>query len=436
MKWVTFSKKQLQLLTWWSKGSPYCDYNGIIAEGSIRGGKSSVGALSYIIWSMQTSENQNYIIGGKTVGSLRRNIVTPLKQVLINRGYRIRDNKTDNLVVISKGTKTNNYYLFGGRDERSQDLVQGITARGIFLDEVALMPRSFVEQCIARCSVEGSKYWFNCNPEGPQHWFYTEHVLQAREKKYLRLHFNLEDNPSLSNDIIARYKNMFTGIFYKRFIEGEWVFADGVIYDCFTEEKCCYTEANKAEVLPIEIQENDPNGGYPYYCSDYGVLNPMVYLEMYKIRKEGDPVPHFYFENEYFYDGRKTMRQKTDEEEVEALIEMIDNKYYRSLIIDPSASSLIAAARRNGILVLKAKNDVIEGIHLVYTLMATGHIHINKDRCPNLIAELGLYIWNAKRGEIGKEEPVKRYDHAMDAMRYGIATTTFKGEVFQGLERM
>lgn len=161
----------------------------------------------------------------------------------------------------------------------------------------------------------------------------------------------------------------------------------------------------------------------------------MVYLEMYKIRKPGDPVPHFYFDNEYYYDGRKLMYQKTDEEEVDALKQMIGNKYYNCLIIDPSASSLIAATNKNGIPTRKAKNDVLEGIHIVYTLMATGHIHINSDNCPNLVNELGLYIWNAKRGESGKEEPVKQNDHACDAMRYGINTTTFKSEVFIGLEK-
>lgn len=435
MRWKTFSKNQIKLLTWWLPNSPYSQCDGIIAEGAIRSGKTVCMGLSFIFWSMAASDGENFLIGGKTIASLRRNVITPLKNSLINRGYKVHDSKSDNMLIISKGNKTNYYYLFGGRDERSQDLVQGITAKGVFLDEVALMPRSFVEQCMARCSVEGSKFWFNCNPEGPQHWFYTEQVLRYKELNYYRLHFSLEDNPSLSKHIIERYKRSFQGIFYKRFILGEWAFADGVIYDCFAEEKNCYTNSNKKEVLPIAIQENDPDGGYPYFCSDYGVLNPMVYLEMYKVRLKDDPVPHFYFENEYYYDGRKTMKQKTDEEEIVALLELIGDRYYQSLIIDPSASSLIAAAWKNGIPVIKAKNDVLEGIHLVYTLMATGHIHINKDNCPNLINELGLYIWNAKRGEIGKEEPIKQNDHACDAMRYGIATTTYKAEVFEGWER-
>ena len=434
MKWSPFSKKQLQLLSWWRPESPYSTCDGIIAEGSIRSGKTILMSLSFLLWSMSTFDSQQFAITGKTIGSLRRNVITPLKKALINRGYKVLDNKSDNELYVSKGKRKNTYFLFGGRDERSQDLIQGITLAGVMFDEVALMPRSFVEQAMGRCSVEGSKFWFNCNPEGPQHWFYVEHVLKAKELNYFRLHFNLEDNPSLSKTIIDRYKRMFTGIFYKRFILGEWAFADGVIYDCFNEDRNTYTNETREKVLPITVLENDPNGGYPFYCSDYGVLNPMVYLEMYKVWKKGDDVPYFYFDNEYYYDGRKNMKQKTDEEYVQDLIQFIGNKYFNNLIIDPSASSLIAASNKSGIPTRKAKNDVLEGIHIVYALMASGHILINKDNCPHLISELGLYIWNEKRGEVGKEEPVKQNDHCCDAMRYGIASTTYRSEVFRCLE--
>ena len=432
MKWNKLSKKQLQLLTWWMPNSPFKNANGVIAEGAIRAGKTIVGSLSYILWSMSTFKNQQFIISGKTIGSLRRNVITPLKDILYARGYNLFERKNDNVLVVSDGKNRNTYFLFGGRDERSQDLVQGITAAGAFLDEVALMPQSFVEQVLARCSVEGSKLWFNCNPEGPSHWFYINHVLKYKEHKYVRIHFNIEDNLSLSEDIVERYKNMFTGIFYERFILGKWAFADGVIYDCYTEAKNTYTEANKKYVLPISILENDIiNGGTPFYGCDYGIYNPQVYLEGYKIRKTNDPIPYFYIENEYYYDGRKSMKQKTDSEYVSDFISFVDNKRYKQVIIDPSASSLIAAMRSEGIEVMKAKNDVNDGIRIVYELMASGHILINKDRCKNLISELGLYIWNEKKTDRGIDEPVKQNDHCCDALRYLINTTTSKYEVMR-----
>lgn len=432
IEFKTFSRKQLQLLSWWSEGSPFSEYEGIIAEGAVRSGKTIIMSLSFILWSMSRYNRESFSLCGKTIGSLRRNVITPLKEALINRGFKVLDRQNDNCLVITKGNKLNTYYLFGGRDERSQDLIQGITLAGVLLDEVALMPRSFVEQALARCSVAGSKLWFNCNPEGPNHWFYVEHILKSKEKKYLRLHFALDDNPSLSDNIKERYKSMFSGIFYRRFILGEWAFADGVVYDCYDEAKNTYTNENREKVLPIYIRENDLiNGGLPYYGCDYGVLNPMVYLEVYKYKKQGDTVPYFFVENEYYYNSRKSMIQKTDQEYLNDLINFIDGKRYKGLIIDPSASSMIAACNKSGILTLKADNSVEEGIRRVYSLLNTGHIIINKDNCPNLINELGLYVWDQKKGEnYGKEQVVKQNDHALDALRYVIQTTTFDYEIF------
>lgn len=430
MKWKQLSKKQLQLLTWWTKGSPYSSYSGVIAEGAIRSGKTLVMSTSFLLWSMSEFNNQVFAICGKTVGSLRRNVIIQLKEVMNGRGYKVIDRQSDNKLIVVRGNKRNTYYLFGGRDERSQDLIQGITLAGVLLDEVALMPRSFVEQALGRCSVANSKAWFNCNPEGPQHWFYQEWVKLAEKRKVLRIHFRIEDNLSLSQDIIDRYNIMFSGIFYRRFILGEWAFADGVVYDCFDINKNTYSNADKDKILPRIIQDNDPFDGYPIYGVDYGVFNPQVYLECYKYSKPGENVPYFYIEKEYYYDSRKKMRQKTDDEYINDFISFVGDKHYKSMIVDPSASSLIVTAHKRGITTRKANNDVTNGIRMVYTLLNTGHILINRDNCPNLISELGLYIWNEKRGESGKEEVVKQHDHALDALRYAVYTTTPDSLVF------
>lgn len=435
MKWSTFSKKQLQLLTWWTDNSPYFASDGIICDGAVRSGKTIVMGLSFIVWSMQNYENYNFAICGKTVGSLRRNVITPLKVILINRGYKVIDRKTDNMLVVSKGRRRNSYYLFGGRDERSQDLIQGITLAGILFDEVALMPRSFVEQGMARCSVDGSKYWFNCNPDGPNHWFYVEHVLKCQERNYLHLHFNIEDNPSLTERIINRYKSMFKGIFYRRFILGEWAFADGIVYDCFDPDKHTYSVETRNETLPWQIREHDPITGRPYIGCDYGTYNPMCFLKGYKYKVPGDNIPYFYIDQEYYYDGRGSMRQKSDSEYVDDMEAFIGQDRPKAIIVDPSAASFITALRKRSIPVLKAKNDVPDGISMVYTLMAMGHILINKDKCPKLLQELGLYIWDEKKQTKGKEEVVKTNDHACDALRYLIYSTTNRYEVFDNLEQ-
>lgn len=228
-----FSKKQRMVLNWWCDTSPVKDMDGIIADGAIRSGKTVSMSLSFVFWAMTSYNGQNFAMCGKTIGSFRRNVLFWLKLMLKSRGYTVVEHRADNLVIISKGDITNNFYIFGGKDESSQDLIQGITLAGVFFDEVALMPESFVNQATGRCSVEGSKYWFNCNPDGPYHWFKENWIDKASEKKLLYLHFTMDDNLSLSEKIKERYRSMYSGVFYKRYILGLWCMAEGVIYDMF-----------------------------------------------------------------------------------------------------------------------------------------------------------------------------------------------------------
>ena len=422
-KYTTFSKKQLQLMTWWVPNSPHKNKVGVIAEGAVRSGKTLVCSISFVFWGMQKGSGLQFAICGKTIGSLERNLINQLIECVRLRGYRV--SRRENCLTISDGKNTNRFYLFGGRDERSQDLVQGITLAGCLLDEVALMPRSFVEQVLARCSVDGSKYWFNCNPEGPNHWFYQEHVLQSDEKGYLRIHFNLEDNPSLTEEVISRYHRMFTGVFYRRFILGEWTAASGVIYDCFTYDNNTYQIGDKQ--IPWQIREGNV---MPFYGCDYGTYNPCVFLEAYYFRGV------LYIENEYQYDGRRSMRQKTDLEYTRDF-QIFRKDHYRAIIVDPSASSFITSLVKNGEKVMKAKNEVYPGIQKTYRMLNEGAIKINKDKCPGLIKEIGMYIWNQKRADtLGKEDPVKANDHFCDALRYIVSTIVPDYQSFGEINRM
>ena len=254
-----FSRKQKQVLTWWLPESGVSQAEGIICDGAIRSGKTVCMALAFVQWSMETFNGQNFGMCGKTVGSFRRNVLSVLKQMLHSRGYELSDRRSENLVTISRGAVTNYYYIFGGKDEASQDLIQGITLAGVLLDEVVLMPRSFVEQATGRCSVSGSKFWFNCNPEGPEHWFKKEWIDDLEKKNMLYLHFTQEDNLSLSEEVKARYRAMYTGIFYRRFVLGEWRVAEGLIY-----------QFNK----DLHTVKEPPDSGTWYISVDYGTLNP------------------------------------------------------------------------------------------------------------------------------------------------------------------
>lgn len=422
-KWVPFSRKQMEMLCWWMEDSPHNSKKGIIAEGSVRAGKTQVLSLSYILWSMASFNGVNFGISGKTIGSLRRNLIIPLKEILFARGFKVIEKQSSNNLIISKGKVRNVYYMFGGRDERSQDLVQGVTLAGMFFDEVALMPESFVNQCLARCSISGSKVWFNCNPDGPKHWFKLNFVDKAEEKNLLRLHVSLEDNPSLAKEIIEQYYTMFQGVFYKRYILGEWVQASGVVYDMFDEEKNIYTNP---EELPIKCREGDIAA---IYGCDFGTQNPQVYLRAYKVRMPNDPLPYLFVDSEYYYSGRENLKQMDPSQYVVAFHQFNGNKKYAFIVVDPSATPLIAAHRNNGDTIRKANNDVEGGISKVATMFTTGHIKINAN-CKNLISELGMYSWDTKKLGNGKETVVKEYDHCCDALRYIVNTCFSQPEIY------
>lgn len=407
-KFKKFSKKQKKVLTWWNDKSPVKDKNGIIADGSIRAGKTLSMSLSFVLWATAKFKGENFIMAGKTVGAFRRNVLFWLKLMLRVQGYHIKDRRSDNLVEISKGEIINYFYIFGGKDERSQDLVQGITAAGVFLDEVALMPESFVNQALARCSVEGSKYWFNCNPEGPNHWFKVNWIDKAKEKGIIYLHFTMDDNLSLSEETKQRYKNMFVGVFFQRFILGLWVLAEGIIYPNFDKKR-----------HTIKYHEIPSNFDYYYVTSDYGITNPQVFL-LCGIKYIKDK-PHVYILKEYYNKGTNE-KIKTDTLFLKDYKEFIGDLRIKKTIIDPSATSLINLFKLNGIEVKEADNTVIDGINLVLSFLEEERIHIVAENCPNLLREFASYIWDSKAQERGEDKPVKENDHALDALRYLLQT--------------
>jgi PBSX family phage terminase large subunit len=420
-----FSFRQKQVLTWWVDNSPVKEAEGIISDGAIRSGKTLVFSLSFGLWAMSKFNEMNFLICGKTIGSLRRNVILDWKRQMAAQGFTVKERRTDSLLIVSKGAVCNYFYLFGGSDERSQDLVQGITAAGVLFDEVALMPRSFVDQSVGRCSIDGSKFWFNCNPDHPKHWFKTEWIDKlyvnrhdddppgTQYKNLVYAHFTMDDNPSLTHRVKARYKAMHSGVFYRRFILGLWCAADGLIYDSFDEDAHTYTE------MPKNIYE--PRR---YIAVDYGTSNPMSFLE---IIDDGDTVR---VESEYYYSSKERGRQKTDTEYAEDFVKFAgspDDVIYA--VLDPSATSFKVELRNRGYRIKDADNDVRNGISKVSTMFALKKLLINK-KCRYLINELLGYTWDEKAAEHGDERPVKNNDHACDALRYGIATVIYSKRRF------
>ena len=391
MIYRSFSKRQLMAMTWWNRPRTQ-DCDAVICHGAVRSGKTLSMVTGFFLWSMASFDGQVFALCGKTVGSLRRNIICHLNSWLAGV-VRITDSRSENkLTVTDCRGRTNTYYLFGGQDESSAAVIQGITLAGVLLDEVVLMPRSFVEQACARCSVAGSKMWFSCNPSSPSHWFYREWVSKPKKKNALRLHFTMEDNPALDPKIRQRYETLYTGVFYRRFVLGQWCGAEGLVYE--------FDPARN-------ITREQPAGGRYYISVDYGTQNPFSAGlwcvsggRAYRLR-------------EYYHSGRDTGVQHTDEEYYRELVRLAGGLPVEQVIVDPSAASFIATIRRYGQFpVRKARNEVLPGIRLVAQLLKSGTLQVLPG-CKDAIREFGLYAWEEDR-----DVPRKENDHAMDDIRY------------------
>lgn len=415
-EFVPFSQKQSIVMSWWTPNSRYKDFDAIICDGAVRSGKTVSEALSFVLWSMSTFDGKNFALCGKTVGGLRRNVLGPLKQMLKSTGYIIEDSRMEGcfcIGAIDRETKkkvTNYYYIFGGKDESSQDLIQGITLAGVFFDEVALMPESFVNQATARCSVEGAKFWFSCNPNSPFHWFKKEWINKVTEHKVLYLHFTMDDNPSLSEDVKNRYKTLYTGVFYKRYILGLWVAADGIVYPMFDPD-----------VHAVQLKRNWTR---IFVAGDFGIQNATTFgiFGYYAPERRYHEIASYYHSGRD--DGQKTTKEYADDLKQFLADNLVMPEY---ITLDPSAAPMIVELRkdpyfaRHGIDILPAKNRVDLGIQVVSFLLNERKFTLDPS-CIKDIEEFTTYAWDSDKLDKGVEEVIKIDDHAMDKIRYAIMT--------------
>lgn len=388
------SEKQKKILAF-----PYTKFNALICDGAVRSGKTSIMMVAFVDWAMREFDGCRFGICGKTVDSACKNIIEPYKQMhYAKERYSIRWKRSEKVLVVRRGKRVNVFEVFGGKDESSASLIQGRTLAGVLLDEVVLMPQSFVLQALARCSINGSRVWFSCNPESPEHWFYKEWICKAKEKNTLYIHFSMTDNPSLSEETLAKYQTYYTGVFYYRYVEGLWCVAEGLVYDFFGEG---------------QITDEDPVAGEYYISVDYGTMNPFSAGLWCWDGKVATRI------REYYYSGREEKAQKTDEEYCNELERLAGDLKIRKVVVDPSAASLITAIRRRKkFKVLNAKNDVINGIVTTARLLKTGKARIHR-RCEDCRREFELYRWDEKQTT---DKVIKENDHAMDDTRYFCAT--------------
>ena len=393
------SPKQKKILAF-----PYSGYDALICDGAVRSGKTSIMAVAFVDWAMREFSGQRFGICGKTVDSAAKNIVTPyISMAYAKSRYTMRWKRSDKVLEVSRGAVKNYFEVFGGKDESSFMLIQGRTLAGILVDEVALMPQSFVQQAMARCSVDGAKLWYSCNPANPQHWFCTDWIQRHKERNALYLRFAMEDNPSLSQKVLDDYKNRYSGVFYRRYILGEWCVAEGLVYE-FGEDN---------------ITDEIPESGEYYISVDYGTLNPFS-AGLWCVTTDGKAVRI----KEYYYSGRAGQHMKTDAEYCDEIETLARGYEIRRVIVDPSAASFIAALRKRGYKVQQADNSVLDGIRRTAVCLRDGVIKIHRS-CKDSIREFGLYRWDDKSAE---DRVIKDNDHAMDDIRYFV-NTVLRGKV-------
>lgn len=398
------SKKQRMVLKWAHMESTRDKYRAIICDGAVRTGKTVLMSEGFVHWAMRFFDDCSFAITGRTVGAVERNIIKPLMNNLdITDYYSVQYSESKKTLTIKYGRRKNLFYVFGGHDEQSYMTIQGLTLCGVFFDEVALMPRSFVEQAIARTlSEKESKLWFNCNPDNPNHWFYKEWILDSEgenKKQSLHLHFKMADNPKLDENDIERARALYEGVFLQRYVEGEWVSAEGLVYSAFDERQNIFDKTDFGETT------NDK-----WFISvDYGTKNPCS-MGLWCIRNRTA-----FRVDEYYYDSRKKGVTLTDDEYYTQLESLAGHHNIMSVIVDPSAASFITLIRRRGRFnVVKAKNEVNDGIRVCAGMIKNRRIMIEKG-CRGLLAEIRLYSWD---DGCDCDRVIKENDHAMDEMRY------------------
>lgn len=371
-----------------------------IWEGAVRSSKSVNAMIAFAYWVKNDAPQGDIIITGKTRDTIKRNVLYPMLELVGKK------NLSFSLINGEGKLYKRRFHIIGGVDEHSEFRLRGITAAGALVDEGTILPESFFKMLLTRLSVDGARLYLTTNPDAPAHWLKTGYIDNEEVDDKVVFHFNIEDNPYLSKTYIDNMKKEFKGLYYKRFILGLWVQAEGAVYDFFDEDTHCFED----------LQDYDK-----YYVTvDYGTNNPCVFLLCGICGESVDVI------KEYYYDGGKHGKLKTDQQYLEDMVEFTEGYQIKEIIVDPSALSFITLLRQSGFPVRPAKNDVIDGIRTVARMMDNGILNIHTG-CKNTIREIQSYVWDSKAQLRGIDQPLKKDDHSVDCLRYLCFTLYGKG---------
>lgn len=408
------SEKQQKIMAF-----PYSKYDALICDGAVRSGKTSIMMWAFVRWAMENFSGQRLGVCGRTVDSCTKNIIVPFTAMsLAKERYIIRWRRGDKVMEVRCGAVTNYFEVFGGKDEASYTLIQGRTLAGVLLDEVVLMPRSFVEQALARCSVDGARLWFSCNPGSPHHWFYQEWIKRSRERNALYLHFEMTDNPGLSKRTLERYENMYAGIFYDRYVRGLWVAAEGIVYKDFANDTEKYLIGD-----PLEwAKQNGTSFSIISIGVDFGGTKSATKFQATGITKDFRVVAleEEYIKNEEIDPNALNRRFAT-------FCQLITSKYgYSQTRADSAETVLIrgldhtAQKMHLGTQVKNAmKLQITDRIRLVVLLMKQGRFKVSRN-CPHLIDAMQTAIYDPDKFEDERLDDGTSDIDSLDAFEYSI----------------
>ncbi len=388
--WGLFSHKQLDVIA-----NSTARIN--ILDGSVRSGKTIASLVAWIMFVSEAPPGELLMVG-KTERTLKRNILDVLEQIVGSRYFKY------NLGAGEATLFGRRIYLVGANDLRSEGKIRGLTLAGAYGDEIALWPESFFTMLLSRLSIPGARFMGTTNPDSPYHWLKTNYLDRAGELGLRRWHFLLEDNSNLDPAYVEALKKEYVGLWYKRFILGLWVQAEGAVYDMWDDA--------------IHVVDEVPSQFTRYYVGvDYGTSNPTAFLLV------GQHEDKLYVIDEYYWDSAERGRQKTDAEYSRDLQEFIKGRYPQAIVIDPSATSFITQLRRDGVRMIRhANNSVLDGIRTVAVFLSQKRLFVYRKRCSSLPREFTAYVWDPQAQKRGEDRPLKQNDHALDALRYVVHT--------------
>jgi len=378
------------------------DYRINILEGSVRSGKTWA-LHAKILQACRYRINGWRFITGQSKDTIFTNVLNDLFEIVGPKYYNY--NHQTGLLRLLRS----NWKVMGAKDEGSEKFLRGATIGIAICDELVLMPKGFFQMLLTRMSPEGARLFGTTNPDQPMHWLKTDYLddEKLRKQKLLwSMHVTMDDNPNLTKEYVDSQKALYKGLFYRRYILGEWTMAEGAIY------RDCWDDSLIFDDLPIPIENTI--GWLDHWISvDCGVDHPQVYLEY---RDDGTTI---WVTREWYWDSRAQMRQKTDAQYADDLIEFMGPQGGCQVIVPPECLSFKAELVGRGIWVSEADNEVLPGIQTVSGLMNTKKLRVHRT-CKNLLREIETYCWDEKAAARAVEQPLKKNDDAVDALRYGL----------------